>query len=460
METYQRWTERLSSLLGGGVTASACLAAIVLCAVVSVIGSTMRLLLHRRRSEVEVLKLVGATDAFVRRPFVIEGATQGAAGAAAALVLLGALFLIVRGRFDQELSGLLGVTPSFLPWHAALGMVALGAVLGAVTATPQPAQDGEDLDGAPTAVAPAGAALQHGGASGPRPARAGGGKHRRRYRPAARQPETEERQRAAELEEAKAKLDLTRRFIVARGRAYYRLVRAGLLPAGGGFDALVDHAARVERMHRALERDVLSEAVLVRRIGELEGKLSRARSDRGPLQVQRDALRRARAALAEGEERRRAFSRAFETSVRPDAVAIYGTDLGPAPDSSGGFRLLRGRLPFPIAGRAEVNRVNRGGGPAVDLLAALGTVVRSVAAGRVSFADRYDDYGLTLILDHGDHFFSLYGSLGSIDVRVGDSVPSGARVGTVGSVDGSGSKLYFELRHNASTIDPGPWLGL
>lgn len=134
VETYQRWTERLSSLLGGGVTASACLAVIVLCAVVSVIGSTMRLLLHRRRIEVEVLKLVGATDSFVRRPFVIEGATQGAAGAGAALLMLGGLFLIVRGRFDQELAALLGITPSFLPWQLALGMVALGGVLGAATA--------------------------------------------------------------------------------------------------------------------------------------------------------------------------------------------------------------------------------------------------------------------------------------------------------------------------------------
>jgi cell division transport system permease protein len=134
VETYHRWTERLSSLLGGGVTASACLAVIVLCAVVSVIGSTMKLLLHRRKTEVEVLKLVGATDAFVRRPFVIEGATQGAAGAVAAIAMLGALFLIVRGRFDQELSALLGVTPAFLPWHMALGMVLLGGALGAITA--------------------------------------------------------------------------------------------------------------------------------------------------------------------------------------------------------------------------------------------------------------------------------------------------------------------------------------
>jgi cell division transport system permease protein len=134
VETYQRWTEKLSALLGGGVTASACLAFIVLCAVVSVIGSTMRLLLHRRRSEVEVLKLVGATDGFVRRPFVVEGAAQGAAGAGAALLLLGGLFLIVRGHFDVELSAMLGVSPSFLPWYLAVGMVALGGVLGAGTA--------------------------------------------------------------------------------------------------------------------------------------------------------------------------------------------------------------------------------------------------------------------------------------------------------------------------------------
>jgi len=134
VETYHRWTEQLSSLLGGGVMASLFLSAIVLCAVVSVIGSTMRLLLNRRQVEVEVLKLVGATDAFVRRPFVLEGAAQGAAGAVAAIAMLGVLFLIVRSRFGAELSALLGVSPSFLPLHLSLGMVALGAFLGTATA--------------------------------------------------------------------------------------------------------------------------------------------------------------------------------------------------------------------------------------------------------------------------------------------------------------------------------------
>jgi len=134
VETYRSWTERLASVLRGGVVASSLLAAVVLAAVVSVVASTIRLTLQRRRIEVEVLKLVGATDEYVRRPFIIEGAVQGAMGSLMAMGLVGALFLIVRSRFDAELGTLIGLTPSFLPWHVAFGMVVVGGLLGAVAA--------------------------------------------------------------------------------------------------------------------------------------------------------------------------------------------------------------------------------------------------------------------------------------------------------------------------------------
>jgi cell division transport system permease protein len=134
VETYQRWTDRISALVRGGVAASAVLAIVVLAAVVSVISSTMRFALHRRRIEVEVLKLVGATDRFVRGPFLVEGAFQGALGATASLALLALLYAIVRGRFDDELGVLLGVRPTFLPWEIMAIMVAAGAMLGAVSA--------------------------------------------------------------------------------------------------------------------------------------------------------------------------------------------------------------------------------------------------------------------------------------------------------------------------------------
>ena len=133
VETYARWSERLGRLLGGGVAASVLLSLVVSGAVVSVVASTMRMALERRRVEVEVLRLVGATDRYVRAPFLIEGAAQGGLGAAGALVLLGALYLIIRGRFDGDLALLLGVEPAFLPWHMAMMLLVGGALLGAVS---------------------------------------------------------------------------------------------------------------------------------------------------------------------------------------------------------------------------------------------------------------------------------------------------------------------------------------
>ena len=134
VETYGAWSDRLASLLAGGVTAAGLLALVVLAAVVSVVSSTIRLALQRRRIEVEVLKLVGATDDYVRRPYIVEGAVQGALGSTLALVLLGGLFAIVQNHFDASLAALVGMTPSFLPWSVALGLVASGGLLGATAA--------------------------------------------------------------------------------------------------------------------------------------------------------------------------------------------------------------------------------------------------------------------------------------------------------------------------------------
>jgi cell division transport system permease protein len=134
VETYGAWSERVGTLLMGGVTASGLLALIVLAAVVSVVASTIRLSLQRRRIEVEILKLVGATDSYVRRPLVLEGAAQGALGSALAIAVLGVLYLVVRSHLDARLVALLGTEPSFLPWPTMLLGVLLGTGLGALAA--------------------------------------------------------------------------------------------------------------------------------------------------------------------------------------------------------------------------------------------------------------------------------------------------------------------------------------
>jgi len=71
--------------------AMAGLAGLLAIASMLLIGNTIRLSLYARRREVEVMKLVGATDWFIRWPFVLEGVLLGALGGAMAILLLGVI---------------------------------------------------------------------------------------------------------------------------------------------------------------------------------------------------------------------------------------------------------------------------------------------------------------------------------------------------------------------------------
>jgi cell division transport system permease protein len=77
--------ELTSAVKWGGLA----FAALLTIASVLLIANTIRLSLYARRREVEVMKLVGATDWFIRWPFVIEGLIVGAAGGVLAIVVLG-----------------------------------------------------------------------------------------------------------------------------------------------------------------------------------------------------------------------------------------------------------------------------------------------------------------------------------------------------------------------------------
>jgi cell division transport system permease protein len=134
VETYENYGKKLGKALVGGVTAAGLLAFVVLLAVVSVVSSTMRLSLQRRLLEVEVLRLVGATDDYVRKPFLVEGMAQGALGALFAITLVGILYLLVRGSTFEQFSLLLGVSPAFLPFSLCAGLVVSGGCMGVFAA--------------------------------------------------------------------------------------------------------------------------------------------------------------------------------------------------------------------------------------------------------------------------------------------------------------------------------------
>lgn len=80
----------------------------------------------------------------------------------------------------------------------------------------------------------------------------------------------------------------------------------------------------------------------------------------------------------------------------------------------------------------------------------------------MAFADKLDGYGLVVLLDHGDHYYTLYGGHGALDARRGDTVRAGQKLGTVGAAPGSarGPGLVFEVRRGAEILDPSPWVGM
>jgi len=270
----------------------------------------------------------------------------------------------------------------------------------------------------------------------------------------------------SELARVGAQLAARHARVLGHGREFYKLTRAGLLPLGGGFDALVTHAMQVERARRLVVADVEEEVRLRARAVDVSGALERAARDRAALASQRSATDAARMALQDEERRQAAFDRAFQTSTGAggadgEYVAVYGGG-GPAPDSpAAGFAAARGHLLFPVVGRTEVRPAHREGtdGPGLEIRAAPGAGVRAVFAGRVAFSDRYGPYGRIVILDHGDHYYTVSGDLNEVDVKIGQDVGAGERIGTVGD-DGQGPMLYFEVRHGSQTLVPGAWLGL
>lgn len=128
VETYRTWMDRLRMLVAGGRFGAGVLALLVGVCVLAIVGNTIRLSIANRKTEIEVLKLCGATDSFVRRPFLVEGAAQGLVGAAFAVSLLLGLFLFASGEIAPAFAAFTGVRPVFLTFPM-MALVVVGAVV-------------------------------------------------------------------------------------------------------------------------------------------------------------------------------------------------------------------------------------------------------------------------------------------------------------------------------------------
>lgn len=125
------WAQRLEAGLKLARLAVWLLATLFAFALVAVTFNTIRLQILTRREEIEVSKLIGATDAYIRRPFLYFGALQGAGGAAVAWLIVWGSLLYLNGAL-AELSRLYAARFELAPLELAdtLSLFVFSALLG------------------------------------------------------------------------------------------------------------------------------------------------------------------------------------------------------------------------------------------------------------------------------------------------------------------------------------------
>jgi cell division transport system permease protein len=134
VDTYESWFRQLASLLSLGRMAAFAMAGLVLVCVLAVVANTIRLAVANRRDEIELLRMCGATDGFVRGPFLVEGGLQGLASASGALALVGGGHLLLRNSLNEALMPFAGIHFDFLHPLIVVGLVGGGGLLGTLGA--------------------------------------------------------------------------------------------------------------------------------------------------------------------------------------------------------------------------------------------------------------------------------------------------------------------------------------
>ncbi len=127
---------------------------------------------------------------------------------------------------------------------------------------------------------------------------------------------------------------------------------------------------------------------------------------------------------------------------------------------------LKGRLRLPVQGKIFKPSSEKKSSVLLSFLynkgvfisAPEGADVVAVADGRVAFAGWFREFGRVVIIDHGNHFFSVVAHLGEVLKKAGDKVLRGEVIGRIGEAELTGKPgIYFEWRYNGRPLPVRKW---
>lgn len=275
--------------------------------------------------------------------------------------------------------------------------------------------------------------------------------------------------------------------------ASQRIVALYKLSQIGKFNLLASTDSLYDFFHRkiALEKILHQDEMVLEILQENQNALSLVRQDLDTRKEKKNALekqlnaqikemtqkRQKRAQLLNKIRNKKALTLASIESLKKSAEALDTTfsdfkkeNPGERPyaDSSPhAFTDLKGLLIMPVNGKiveffgsytnTEFNLVNFRSG--INISAERGEPIRAVYKGKTLYASWFKGYGNMIIIDHGEHYYTLYAHAEELFKKKGDPVEAGEVIATVGDT-GSMAKpgLHFEVRYHGKPIDPAPWI--
>jgi septal ring factor EnvC (AmiA/AmiB activator) len=291
----------------------------------------------------------------------------------------------------------------------------------------------------------------------------------------------------AALEDLSRRIQAAQKNVAGRLAAFYKAGRLGSLPVVASAESMTDILKQKNALGRILAHDEETRRQLAQyhsELSELDRRLQdqkeqqRARMDEYARQIKaigrEKSTREALLARIRDQKAEQAavinqlLEASRELDRRLDALRNRKADgVSGAPSALKPFSTLKGLLPHPVRGRIvnlygpyKLPRANvqafRSG---INIASDRGEPVAAVHAGRVLYASWLKGYGNVVIIDHGEHYCSVYAHLEESFASVDRLVDAGDVVATVGDSGGMGSSgLYFELRHHGKPIDPMEWL--
>lgn len=523
--------------------------------VTSNIANTIRLHFYNRREEIEIMKLIGATHAFIKVPFVLEGLFMGAISG-----LLSILFLFASFEYSKEyllsIIGAMGKNQglAFLRIDVLIGLTLFGALLGGAGSfislnhlltlrnpelakkkvlrrkvllifliglsvlflmlTPDLSEakkaTTQDIPNLRKQIQKERSALKKLNSEIKKKKKKQSeakkkersilsaleriDRRSRLYRKEARLLEAEIGEKEKEGERLSAKIvtlkeeiEKSRHLIAKRLRTLYKEKQSGglkILFTSKDYPDLLrtlfylNTAAKKEgeilskfktnhaELSKKKERlQTLKDRLLTDR-SDLAEKLSKSRGERrkkkrflSRVKRERSLYKKAISEMTGASQRVRSLITRLQKEKKAQASASV--------KSSVKFSRARGRLTWPNEGRI-VSRYGRQKHPkfdtminkkGIELSPGKGNAVRNIFDGTVVYADWFRGYGMMIMIDHGENYYSLYAHLEKLLVGIGDRVKTRRVIGQIGGTGLSqGSKLYFEIRHKGKPINPVRWL--